>query len=200
MVDFDRFVSFLIVAKQKRLKQVPACFKQAAPNFQLINFLVFLNRQAILGSAAHLSQQASTSFQTSLIVNSASTSGLYILHLFLWFGSAIMVGNRQVLVYKQAPTCFKTLVQNWCAPYFKADMCLFQNRQAPALKRRAHVSKQASAYFKQHISSRLILQTRIFKNQKMVPLEKVSASLKQVATCLQQVDICSNRRMRALNG
>ena len=116
----------------------------------------------LLGTAAHLPKKANTSFRILLIANSASISGLHFLHLFVWFGS----------IYKEAPDRFKT---NACLIHtgaclnktgrsmLKTDGNLFESRQASVLKRRAQLSKQVGAYFKQHVSSRLDLQTRIFK-------------------------------------
>ena len=110
-----------------------------------------------------------------------------------------MVSNRQPLVYKQAPAYFKTFAQNRLGIYFKVDRFLFQNRQVPALKRRAHFSEQAGACFKQHLPFRVILLTKISRNQETIPSKNASASSKQGATGLQQVGVCSNRRKQALN-
>ena len=83
--------------------------------------------------------------------------------------------------------------------YFKVDRFLFQNREVPALKRRAHFSEKAGACFKQHLPFRMILLTKISRNQETIPSKKASDSSKQGATCLQQVRVCSNRRKQALN-
>ena len=129
----------------------------------------------LLGTAAHLPKKANTSFRILLIANSASISGLHFLRLFVWFGSVIKLSNRWPSIYNEAPDRFKT---NACLIHtgaclnktgrsmLKTDGNLFESRQAPVLKRRAQFSKQVGAYFKQHVLSRLDLQTRIFKKIK----------------------------------
>ena len=68
----------------------------------------------------------------------------------------------------------------------------------PVLRRWAHFSKKAGDSCTQHLSSRLILHTRMFKE--IFPSEWVSPSLKQAAACLQQANIWWNRQKPGLNG
>ena len=89
---------------------------------------------------------------------------------------------------KQANRCSKQ-----AGVCFKAERCLFQSRQAPAIKRRTHLSEQSDTSFKQSILFRLILQARMSTNPEMIFSEEISAILKQSAVCLRQVDACSNR-------
>lgn len=89
---------------------------------------------------------------------------------------------------KQANRCSKQ-----AGVCFKAERCLFKSRQAPAIKRRTHLSEQSDTSFKQPILFRLILQARMSTNPEMISSEEISAILKQSAVCLRQVDACSNR-------
>ena len=63
--------------------------------------------ECLLGAAAHLSKQASANFQVLLIENSVSISGLYFLHISLWFGSVLDTRlnetDEQLLQNRRAP-------------------------------------------------------------------------------------------------
>ena len=94
--------------------RVPGPFITSSSSFRL-KFQAFTYEGFILskvpgnrlsGTAAYISKQTITSFQILLITNSFWTSGLYFLHLFLWFGSPYKLSSRRPIVDKQVPICF----------------------------------------------------------------------------------------------
>lgn len=124
----------------------------------------------MLGTLAHLSKQASASFQIMSIGSSVSMFGLYFSRIFVWFRSVFKLSNRRPPVYKLTSAWLETsgsLIQAgaWLNKsgdlLFKTGGYLFQSKQNP-------VSKQAGTSFKQHISSRLVLKTRVLKNEDII--------------------------------